>query len=187
MDSSHDNGSNCNLLQHSQRTVIEETQNEIDVVDGTQVTVPDLPPVDSTQLPPSPASNASYYSPSNDGSGGFFSPSGQLQEDEERYDPTLVESVAEFSFCDRLDYFLAGRITSLNRVSVEHTVLCEAGRIVSRDTVVTADKRSEMLVDAYKETLSSISEHMFESSELRQDMMTRQKGGHKSGMKARTL
>lgn len=71
---------------------------------------------------------------------------------------------------------------------MEHTILCEAGRIVSRDTVAYADKRGEMLVSAYKETLSSLRQDLFESQALRDDMLRRQKGGHlQGGMKSRTL
>ena len=102
-----------------------------------------------------------------------------LGEFNDPYHKMLVESAIDYSFDDRLDYFLrGGPITMKIRAAVETCVLGEAGKSVSEEENVSkVPVLQDLLAKKYGEIMSSLNPRLFETAELREDMCTKRLGG----------
>jgi hypothetical protein len=90
----------------------------------------------------------------------------------------LVESAIDYSFGDRVHYFLGGaRINNKFRLSVETCVLGEAGKIVCEDMMCAkVSSFKALLAKKYEEIMRSLDPGLFESAQLRDDVCKRMFG-----------
>eukprot|EP01082_Thalassiosira_pseudonana_P007744 g6305.t1 g6305 contig23:158866-160446(+) len=94
------------------------------------------------------------------------------------YHKMLVESAIDYSFGDRVQYFLGGaRINNKFRLAVETCVLGEAGKIVCEDMCAKVASLKVQLAQKYEEIMRSLDPGLFESEKLREDMCKRMSGG----------
>ena len=93
------------------------------------------------------------------------------------YHKMLVESAIDYSFGDRVQYFLGGaRINNKFRLAVETCVLGEAGKIVCEDMCAKVASLKVQLAKKYEEIMRSLDPGLFESAQLRDDVCKRMFG-----------
>jgi hypothetical protein len=95
------------------------------------------------------------------------------------YHKMLVESAIDYSFRDRVHYFLGGaRINNKFRLAAETCVLGEAGKTVSEEESVNRVAFLKvMLTKKYEEIMRSLNPALFEKAQLCKDMCKRMSGG----------
>jgi hypothetical protein len=94
------------------------------------------------------------------------------------YDDILIETASDGKFPERLDFFLKGyTISNDTRDAVETCIIAQAGIAVSDDKFASVAQLKNRIVAEYSTAIRTIPSHLFVSQEVREDMLTRLKGG----------
>jgi hypothetical protein len=95
-----------------------------------------------------------------------------------RYDDILIETASDGRFPERLEFFLRGyTISNDTRDAVETCIIAQAGIAVSEDKFASVSQLKNRIVTEYSTAIRTIPSHLFVTQDLREDMLTRLKGG----------